>query len=276
MKSKTITFHHPSGQQRRISLNVQPSPPDARDHKIMFSTNRSGRMPPTINLSSLCPPVYDQGDIGSCTANSASTMFSYICKKNQGVDVLPSRLFLYYNTRVIENNVNTDSGATLRNTMRSLRSSGICKETSWAYQDSLLFQQPTTDCYTEALNYQALSYASVNINLTSMKNALQSGFIFVIGILVFSSFMSLSVANTGIVPPPNTRRESFLGGHAICITGYSDHRQAFSFRNSWGTDWGIQGNGWIPYSYLANRNLAFDAWTLYTAESGPGYTVTRS
>lgn len=256
-------------------LNLKKSSLDSRDHKIIFNTTKASTAPTSIDLSRNCPSVYDQLDIGSCTANAASTMFSFICRKNQNKLILPSRLFLYYTTRTIQGTIDSDSGASLRDTMRALRSSGVCPETMWIYNEDLLYQRPGSDCYTTALDYQALSYASISIGLSQMKNAIKSGFVFVMGILVYSSFVSNAVARTGMVPVPNTTRESYLGGHAICVIGFDDRRQAFLCRNSWGTGWGLRGNFYLPYSYAINRNLSFDAWTLYTAESGPTYAITK-
>ena len=244
---------------------VKRSEPDKRDHHVMV-INPKLQTPSSINLSTRLPFVFDQGSIGSCTANSAGYMYSWFNQQKNKQLFIPSRLYLYYNTRVLEGTVSYDSGATLRNTLKSLQKSGVCSESSWSYFSTNLFKKPSTICYTEGSNRQALSYASVPISLVAMKNILQTR-PFVIGIMVYSSFFIPSVAKNGIVPTPNTIKEKLLGGHAIIVIGYDDSKQAFLCRNSWGKNWGLNGDFYLPYQYVTNPRLAFDAWVLYNAEA---------
>ena len=243
---------------------VVKSPPDARDHRLKLLNYRT-RMPKSVNLRANLPYVYDQGPIGSCTANSAGSMYSWVVhSQNRGL-FIPSRLFLYYNTRALQGTVSYDSGASLRATMQSLRNNGVCAETMWPYEYAKLFETPTPECYREGAERQALSYAAVPISLVAMKNVLRSR-PFVLGILVYSSFFHPSVSKTGHVPVPNIRNETLLGGHAILVLGYDDRRKSFLCRNSWGTSWGLRGDFYLPYQYATNRRLAFDAWVLYSVE----------
>lgn len=112
---------------------VERSGPDARDHHLLL-LNYKASTPTSINLKSQLPYVFDQGPIGSCTANSTGYMYSWVVQKNNSQLFIPSRLFLYYNTRMIEGTISYDSGATLRNTLKSLKNYGVCAETSWPYQ----------------------------------------------------------------------------------------------------------------------------------------------
>jgi C1A family cysteine protease len=61
---------------------------------------------------------------------------------------------------------------------------------------------------------------------------------------------------------PNTKTESFLGGHAVLAVGYDDFYQRFMVQNSWGTSWGIKGYFTMPYAYLLDPNLSSDFWTV--------------
>jgi C1A family cysteine protease len=192
-------------------------------------------------------------------------MYSWVVRNNSGQLFIPSRLFLYYNTRMLQGTIPYDSGASLRDTMRALRSYGVCAETTWPYVYSQFTNTPTDDCYQQGAERQALSYASVSISLLSMKNVLQSR-PFVLGILVYSSFFQPSVSRTGNVPVPNPRAERLMGGHAILVMGYDDKKQCFLCRNSWGTSWGRKGDFSLPYAYATNRKLAFDAWVLHSVE----------
>ena len=250
---------------RKKNLTVVKSPLDRRDHRLKL-LNFKARLPTSINLRGNLPFVYNQGRIGSCTANSAGSMYSWVVRSQSGQTIVPSRLFLYYNTRLSQGTVGFDSGASLRATMTSLKGQGVCPETMWPYLYENLFQKPGDDCYTDGLNRQALSYASVPISLVSMKNILVNR-PFIIGILVYSSFFHPNVARTGQVPVPNVRNETLMGGHAILVMGYDDRKKSFYCRNSWGTDWGLKGDFYLPYNYATNPKLAFDAWVLYSAEN---------
>lgn len=255
----------PAILQRGVKENaVVKSPRDVRDHRVQL-LNYKAKLPSSVNLRRNLPYVFDQGNIGSCTANSTGSMYSWVAFSQNAGLFIPSRLFLYYNTRALQGTVSYDSGASLRATMQALRQNGVCAETKWPYEYAKLFDTPTADCYSEGADRQALSYASVPISLIPMKNVLRTR-PFVLGIAVYSSFFHPSVSRTGQVPVPNTRKESLLGGHAVLVLGYDDRRKSFFCRNSWGTSWGLKGDFYLPYEYATNRKLAFDAWVLYTAE----------
>jgi len=38
-----------------------------------------------------------------------------------------------------------------------------------------------------------------------------------------------------------------MGGHALCVVGYDDKKEAFEVMNSWGTDWANDGFVWVKY-----------------------------
>jgi len=242
------------------TYNLVYSGYDARDHRIVCHILP---LPPSVDLRSTCPSIYDQGSIGSCTANATAALFAYTLFRQQGLRFAPSRLFLYYNTRSLEHTTRTDNGATLRSTMSALNKNGVCNESLWPYLSSLLYTTPSSNAYKEGVDYEATRYASLPILLSQMKTALSQKLPFVMGIMVYSSFESKSVSETGMVPIPVPKRETLLGGHAIMVVGYDDSKSAFLVRNSWGVYWGIQGYCWIPYAYLTNPQLAFDAWVLY-------------
>lgn len=245
---------------------------DSRDLK--FITTRKGilNLPSKIDFRTMysLPLIFDQGSLGSCTANaiSFSYQFSELTQKNYDV-ITPSRLFIYYNERVLEGTVNSDDGATLRSGMKTITSTGVCKETTWPYNTSKFAVKPPASAYTEATKYKCLSYKSVSQTLTDLKTAISDNLSIVFGFLVYSSFESSIVAKTGMMPVPNTTKETLLGGHAVCIVGYDDSLKmsdgshgAFIVRNSWGTRWGDRGYFYMPYSIAINSNMCFDFWVI--------------
>jgi C1A family cysteine protease len=218
------------------------------------------QLPKSINLIPNCPPVYNQEKLGSCTGNAIAGAVEFELMK-QNIDFTPSRLFIYYNERVMENSVNSDCGAQIRDGIKSVASQGVCHETLWPYDETQFATKPTDQCYTEALNYLILQYHSVPQDLVQMKSCLAEGFPFALGITVYESFEGDDVAKTGMVNLPD-KNESCVGGHAILCVGYDDAFQRFTIRNSWGTDWGQSGYFTLPYEYVLNPNLADDFWTI--------------
>jgi len=205
--------------------------------------------------------VYDQGQLGSCTANAIAAAIEFDQRKENILRFTPSRLFIYYNERALEGTTDSDSGATLRDGMRTIYKIGACSETLWPYKEDDVLEQPPAPCYRAASAHRSVYYAHVPQTLDYMRTCLAAGFPFVFGVSVYESFESDQVAQTGVVPMPGAD-ESLLGGHALMAVGYDDSSAQFIVRNSWGIDWGIEGYCTMPYAYLASQDLTSDLWTL--------------
>lgn len=57
-------------------------------------------------------------------------------------------------------------------------------------------------------------------------------------------------------------QEQTVGGHAVMAVGYDDANGWFIVRNSWGDQWGMEGYFTLSYSYVTQRSLASDFWTI--------------
>ena len=215
-------------------------------------------LPQCVDLRSKCPPVYDQGELGSCTANALAAAYEFDEKNT----FAPSRLFIYYNERVLEGSVSEDSGALISDGIKTLQKYGVCPENMWPYNVSQFTKQPSYKCYNNALNNKALVCKNIQQNLTAMKTALASGFPFVCGISVYEKFESEEVAKTGIVSLPDINNEKSLGGHAVLCVGYDDNKHVWIMRNSWGPLWGMNGYFTLPYEYLINPDLSSELWNI--------------
>jgi C1A family cysteine protease len=203
--------------------------------------------------------VYDQGYIGSCTANALSSAYQF---ENSGVS--PSRLFLYYNERMLDGgDISEDDGSTLSCGIRVLQSYGVCQENYWPYKEENYTIKPPKAAYTNAKLNRAVSVARVTPTLNGMKACLAAGIPFVFGFKVYSPFESDAVARTGMVPMP-TRKDSSLGGHAVLCVGFDDSTQYFKVLNSWGPNWGDRGYFYLPYAYMTNTSLVSDLWAIKT------------
>ena len=219
-------------------------------------------LPPKVDLRPSCPPVLSQDQLGSCTSNAlaSSHHFDQI-KQNILNQMDPARLMIYYNERAMEGTINEDSGAMLRDGIKTLATYGVCSETMWPYDVSQFTVKPTPACYESALNYKIVQYQRLVQSLVSFKTCLAQGYPFVFGFSVYASFEGDTVAKTGVMTMPEPNEEC-LGGHAVMCVGYDDARQCFIIMNSWGSSWGDQGFFYMPYEYMTRTDLANDFWTI--------------
>lgn len=239
--------------------------PDTRDHYASAPVFKDP-LPPKVNLRPQCEkiPVYDQGELGSCTAQALGFVYDFLENRTASDpnSYTPSRLFVYYNEREMEGNVNEDAGASIRDGVKSLNRNGICPESMWPYNIDKFTDKPTSECYAAAKNHRALLYKRLLQTPTSLKACLASGVPFVFGIGVYQSFSSNVVKTTGMVPVPDLNRERCEGGHAVACVGYDDDKKCFIVRNSWGPEWGDKGYFYLPYDYVCNPELSYDHWQI--------------
>ncbi|HEY2896575.1 MAG TPA: C1 family peptidase, partial [Gemmatimonadaceae bacterium] len=203
-----------------------PDLPDQRDFTFRVPRRTAVALPPRMDLRPQMPPVYDQGQLGSCTSNAIGGAFEFELRKQHEPDFIPSRLFIYFNERVIERTVDTDSGAQLRDGMKTLAKQGVCPETLWPYVISEFATAPTAECYAEAKKHLGVTYMRVEQDVAQMRGCVAAGFPFIFGFTVYESFESDAVARTGTVPMPEGD-ERTLGGHAMCVVGYDNPKKLF-------------------------------------------------
>ena len=230
----------------------RPSLPH-KHKKLMSILSYIIDLPSVVDLRPSCPSVYDQGNLGSCTANGIAGAIQFVKP-----DIMPSRLFIYYNERVIEGDPDQDGGAEIHDGIKSVATKGACPESEWPYDISEFAVEPPVACFTDALKDLISDYVSLD-NINDIKQCLHSGYPVVFGMTVFESFENPEVASTGIVPMP-ADSEQAIGGHCMLIVGYDDSKKSFIVRNSWGSSWGLSGYCYILYEYIAQ--YASDFWSI--------------
>jgi C1A family cysteine protease len=256
--------------------------PDHRDFLYGAPPRTLLALPPHVDLRTakpaLLPAVYDQGRIGSCTANAIAAAVQFDRKKSsEAPDFIPSRLFIYYNERSVEHDVLFDRGAQIRDGIKTVVKVGVCPETMWAYDDTpadpdteqfapgtKAAEKPTPSCFAEAKRFEALAYLRIVQNLQQLCGCLAEGFPFVFGISVYRSFWDDKGTPRTMIPLPSRTELAAqpVGGHAILAVGYDDHKSVVICRNSWGPDAQDHGYFYLPYSYLTSATLASDFWTI--------------
>ena len=247
-------------------LGYIPDLPDIRDLLYAAPEPPQGVLPPHVDLRPGLPPVYDQGQLGSCTANAIGAAVDFERNKQGLPFMTPSRLFIYYNERAMEGTIASDAGAMIRDGIKSVSNLGVCAETEWPYVTTAFTTRPSPPCYVDALLHQVVQYKRLPTALTAMRGCLASGYPFVFGFTVYESFESQTVASTGVVPMPAVG-EQVLGGHAVVAVGYDDPTSRFIVRNSWGDQWGDKGYFTMPYAYLLDPGLSDDYWTIRLVEA---------
>jgi C1A family cysteine protease len=248
--------------QPKHVYNRKKDPIDTRDYKAKsYHLVPSISLPPAVDLrNNFNIEIYDQTDIGSCTANAGGFAFEYDLNLQKQTDFMPARLFIYWNERTLDGDTNQDAGSTLRQCMQAIHQFGVCPEQMWDYSDDNLYKSPTQDCFTNASAHTATNYFSIENNISALQGCLAAGYPWVCGIDVYESFESDTVAQTGVIPMPNAEKEQLLGGHAVACVGYDSSKKHWIFRNSWNTTWGDKGYFYLSFDYT--YQYGSDFWTL--------------
>lgn len=243
-------------------------PDDRRDFTMVCAAKPLARK---VDLRKLCSPVENQRRLNSCTANAAVGAMEMLEKK-QGIPQKDlSRLFVYYNTRVLDGTVNSDIGAYIRNSVKATKVWGACLESMWPYEPGQVFTKPTRECYDDGEGRQSLEYMRVGQG-GGVRQALNDGYPVMFGMIIRESFMNPLAG--GIVPVPHAA-EIENGGHAMLITGYDLDTGMYLVRNSWGRQWGDNGYCRIPFSLVDDPEVAWGFFIIRSMDDASDHEVVR-
>jgi hypothetical protein len=234
-------------------LKFKHSNSDTRDYVYQ---NKTATIKDSADLREWDTPVDDQGKLGSCGSEAMVGAYELMVRKNYPDKFVPlSQLFVYYNTRILEETVFEDSGVTLREVLKSVKKYGICSEQLWLYDIEKFTQKPPEACYLDAQHRTVTNYQSLS-TLEDILEALDAELPVLIGLEVFHGFMKASKENS-MIPEPNNYEDA-LGGHAMFALGYSLANRQILAKNSFGKDWGDNGYCWLSFDYV--KSYVFEKW----------------
>lgn len=224
----------------------------------------------TVDPATDMPPIVNQLQLGSCTANATARLFRGDTIRDGNDCGALSRLGVYYDERYLENDLGRgDTGAVGHDAFTAAQRWGIGPETEWPYVIST-FQNPpaswaSAEDYSIPLPQSAYKLTkpvkAVTPDLESVKAVLSNGQKIAVGFTVYASFESSDVASTGVVPMPQ-QGEQIVGGHEIVISGYDTETAYLICDNSWGTGWGVAGRMHMPVAYILSKRYASDWRTI--------------
>ena len=239
---------------------------DVRDFRFVPPIIRE--FPTKHSNQKICPTkILDQLELGSCTACAASVLIQSIYIKSDCKPVSASRLFTYYNTRLLEDTVDEDNGCQIRNVFKAIKRYGFCREKIWPYKVQKFDKKPPKKVYRDAIIRQDVAYKRVEQQESHIKSCLLDGNLIEFGFLVYPAVESKEVSRTGKCPMPK-QDDVFFGGHAVVLASYDDEMEFAGVKgfyeviNSWGKRHGDKGHLWLPQDFVHNSKYCSDFWTL--------------
>lgn len=241
-------------------IDSDKKPPNSKD----YSTTKyeEADLPKRVDLRPYMTDVEDQSQTNSCVANAIAGAYEYLRVRITGKYKDVSRLFIYYNARLMDG-IEGDEGSSIATSIQVLQEMGTCKEKTWPYKVGKVNKKPHDDAYTEAARFLIEEAEEIPVDLNTMKQCLAEGHPFIFSLALFTSFDR--AGRRGRVSTPNPESEAEReehSRHAMLCVGYSDTRQVFIVRNSWGADWGDEGYCYIPYAYMTDPEYCRSCWTI--------------
>lgn len=237
-------------------FKVKADPIDWRDRYYNFARIESPRE--RVDLRLWASPVEDQLHLGSCVGQAVVGAYELLLNKadrKKFTDL--SRLFVYYNARLLDDAVNEDVGAYVRDGIKAVNKFGVCSEQSWPYLIERFAEAPSIQSYEDAQRRLIKKYYRLE-TIEDIVDALNADNPVVTSMNVYDSFYELDRPGKTILPMPRTS-EDLIGGHAVTFVGYDLAKRLFLARNSFGEDWADNGYFWVPFDYAEKDFM--DNWT---------------
>lgn len=211
----------------------------------------------TVDMRQWASAIENQGHLGSCTGNAIVGVYELLLNRSNSREFVDlSRLFVYYNSRLIEGVTNEDIGAYVRDGIKSLDKYGVCSELLWPYDLNRFATTPSVTSYQDAKRRNIKDYYRLR-GINDILDALNNDHPIVFSMLVYNAFEMLYQDSDYVLKMPSSS-ESPIGGHAMCFVGYDLNKRLLLARNSFGPAWCMGGYCWIPFDYVAKSIM--DCW----------------
>ena len=248
------------------------------------------------SLSSFAPPIFDQGQTGSCTAHSFSSAaviaFASAAAQGRGSPLVfvPSPRELYAATRALERKavvapgqdlpVLTDSGAELADVAQAAREYGLApmkgptpdgrNSDIWSTVDTSAPSNVNDEPVLGELETAAVTLIDGEYSVATgtadspetMAAAIDVGMPVWCGGYVDSVFQQLGPSDVAPAPNPNDPQG---GGHAFVFPDYRTNSKGnleFLLRNSWGDGYALSGSVWVSTAFALSL---WEAWPFASA-----------
>lgn len=226
----------------------------ANVYEALADDNTKNPLPESVSLLKFAPDRQNQGQQGSCVAWSsvyaARTIVEAASTGQTGNSTAYSPAFVY-------NQIGLEGcqGAYIQNAMEFMSQRGVVSYNDFPYDDQDCSRQPTAALEQKAAQNKLHGFTRLTdgesvqgINVRAVKEHLAKDAPVVIGMMVGGSFMQGMMGKEIWAPTDEDRTQAGFGGHAMCVIGYDDRKQAFQIMNSWGPEWGKNGIGWVRYA----------------------------
>ena len=211
----------------QLNYMIRKDPHDSRD--FFYKATNNNNIKNKVDLREWCSPIEEQLHLGSCVGQAIVGAFELMLNKNYPTNYIElSRLFVYYNARVIEGDPDNDDGVYVRNGIKAINKWGVCSEDYWPYLTDKFAILPNAQSYLDAKTRVIKSYHRMK-SIKDIISTISAGYPVVTGMEVFGDFDNIGINSDPIIPIPLDSDES-LGGHAVTIVGYDNDKKIFICR----------------------------------------------
>jgi C1A family cysteine protease len=226
------------------------------------------RAPQMVDYRPYMSPVKNQGNLGSCVGFAVTALkefhenVEYATEQAEGSDYTReealydlSEQWTYWNAKKIDPWGPSVEGTSIRYAMKVLQKIGCPPEKAWEYTDNKIdIGKPESWAHLIARWNTIDSYWRLQ-TVEQIIDALRTVGPVVLGVGCYEEIFNPD--SDGFVSYPKQPQYCY-GGHAILACGYDYNKERVLFKNSWGTNWGVDGYGWFGLDYL--KSFCWDVW----------------
>ncbi len=193
--------------------------------------------------------VHDQGQINNCATHALSASLENVLGGKIGFG------WYYGNRRYSDHK---GQGTIERDLLKAAQKDGGLSWEKYPYEEEMpaameRFEKVADGMLAAALKLSIGNYWALR-SFDEVRRALYEGKFVQLGLQLFAGIKKVTAENP-VLPEPSisgTQVEEWLGGHMVWATGYcvKNGVRCIRCRNSWGEDWGENGNFYVPEGYF--------------------------